>query len=173
MHGQLANHTPGDEAMSIVSVEATAGVDVHCDWRQLSAHDPDCFKTDAVLVGEGRRQQWPRLDGNAHTRLILQHAFPENAFEEQAGIRELESWARLQAEFGDGLPIGCNSIIENQAGYRDSVLMPGMLEVEIAELDLDLLPIGNRRIRRNEGPVRPRRCREEQDPQDDRDAPNR
>src|SRR5262245_7291519 len=159
--------------MSIVSVEAAAGVDVHRDWRQLSAHDPDCFKTNPVLVGNGRRQQWTRLDGNADTRLILQHAFPENAFEEQAWICELESWDRLQAEFGDGLPIDCNSIIENQAGYRDPVLMPGMLEVEIAELDLDLLRIGDRRLRRNEGPVRPRRRREEQDPQDNRDEPNR
>src|SRR5262245_45338096 len=158
--------------MSIVSVEATAGIDVHRDWREPSAHDPDCLKTDPVLVGKGRRQQCTRFDGNAHTRFILQHAFPENAFEEHAWISELESWARLQAEFGDGLPICCNSIIENQAGDRDPALMPGMLEVEKAEIDRDPPLLGDSCTRRNEGPVRPRSCREEQD-QDARDEPNR
>lgn len=78
---------------------------MHGHRRELSAHHTDRFDPDAMLVRESRRKQRASLDGDAQARFVLKYALSQNPLQEQPGVRDLELWARLQAEFGDGFPV--------------------------------------------------------------------
>src|SRR5438309_1798423 len=83
MHGQLADDTPDRKAVSVVSIEAAATVDVQRDRPHYPAHDTDRLDSDAMLVTKRRRQQRPSFNRQAHAFFFLEHPFPQYALQEQ------------------------------------------------------------------------------------------
>jgi hypothetical protein len=92
MEPQLADNAPDGEGMPIVSVEATATVDMDGERRCPPAHDPDRLESNPALVGESRRQQRAGLD--------CKDAFLEDTFQKQARIGDLELRAVFNTELG-------------------------------------------------------------------------
>src|SRR5216684_134856 len=134
MHRQLADDTPDRKGVSVVSIEATATVDVHRDRRHLSAHDTDRLDSDAMLVRKSRRQQRPGFNRKAHAFFFLEYPFLQDALQEQSRAGDLELRAGLDAKLSDRLPVLRDAIVEHHARRGDRVFPARPLKVEIAEL---------------------------------------
>jgi hypothetical protein len=119
---------------------------VQRDGLQLAADDPDRLEPDAVFVRKRRGQQRTNLHRDARTWFVLECSISEHRLYEKAGIGELDVGALLEVEFADKLHVPCDPIVENRVRGRDRVLATIPVEVEVAELDLDLSRLGDRRV---------------------------
>src|SRR5262249_43056423 len=172
MNWQLADDAPDAEELP-GPVETASSVDMQGDWLQLAAHDPDRLEPDAAFVRKRRGQQRAHLHRDADSWFVLEHSLPQHRFYGNTRVGELDVRALLQIEFADQLQVFCDAIVENHMGSRDPVLVACAVEVEIAELDLDFLGVGDGRVSRDEGAVGPGRRRHKQNREQCRDAPNR
>jgi hypothetical protein len=115
-----------------------------------------------MLVRNGRRQQQPRLDCNAHAFLVLEHPFLQDALEGQARVGDLELGTGLESKLSDRFPVLREAVVEHDARRGNRVLSARPFEGEIAELDLDFPPIADGRIRGDKRAIGERGCRHEQ-----------
>src|SRR5262245_51228808 len=172
MHWQLADYSPEHKGVSVVPIEAAANIDVHSDWRHLTARNTDRLDTDAMLVRKRRRQQQTCLNRQAHAFLFLEHTFLQYPFHGECRVGDLELRAGLNAKLSDHLPVLDEAIVEYHARRGDGVVPASTLKVEIAELDFKLPGICNGRVGGYERAIRKRRCRDEENceqRQEDRD----
>jgi hypothetical protein len=109
------------------AIETTASVDVHGDRRQPSADDTDRLESDAMFARPRRGKQRAGLHCDAQPRLVLEHPLPDDAFQGQTRVADLDLWSHLETKFADQLRVLREAIVENHAGSRDGVLAAGPL----------------------------------------------
>ncbi|SRR6266849_2568960 len=131
MHRQLADDTPDRKGVSVVSIEATATVDVHRDRRHLSAHDTDRLDSDAMLVRKSRRQQRPGFNRKAHAFFFLEYPFLQDALQEQPRVGDLELRAGLDAKLSSQLSTTLGVVIVFSWRVRSRLKEPSSISTSL------------------------------------------
>src|SRR5262249_11187191 len=141
---EFADQTPDAGEIARRPRHAEPGVQVKREWPQFGRRDARGFEAEVALIRLRRRQQEAELRRDADAGLLLEHAFPEDAFYRQGGIDQIQLAARTpeDREFPHRLPVLEEAVVEDDPRNGERGLAFGVFEREVAELDLHLLRIG-------------------------------
>src|SRR5215468_2054875 len=88
--GQFRNHAPDTEGTCLLAVDPTSEVNMEGERGHPEAHNADALKAKPLLARYGRGQQQPQLHGHTHPRLLLEDALPQDRFQGQGRVDELQ-----------------------------------------------------------------------------------